>query len=68
VPLTILDPQTALIVVDLIPELHQQPDDILITKRTWGAFANTDLEAQLKAKGVRAWKPRRAKRSKRVSM
>ena len=37
---------------ELIPELHQEPDDILITKRTWGAFANTDLEAQLKAKGV----------------
>jgi nicotinamidase-related amidase len=37
---------------ELIPELHQQPDDILITKRTWGAFANTDLEAQLKAKSV----------------
>ena len=37
---------------ELIPELHQQPDDILITKRTWGAFANTDLEAQLRAKGV----------------
>ncbi len=35
-----------------IPELHRQPDDILITKRTWGAFANTDLEAQLKAIGV----------------
>jgi nicotinamidase-related amidase len=37
---------------ELIPELHQQPEDILITKRTWGAFANTNLEAQLKAKGV----------------
>ena len=37
---------------ELIPELHQQRDDILITKRTWGAFANTDLEAQLKAEGV----------------
>jgi len=36
----------------LIPELHQQPNDILITKRTWGAFANTDLGVQLKAKGV----------------
>lgn len=36
----------------LIPELHPQPDDILITKRSWGAFANTELEAQLKAKGV----------------
>jgi len=37
---------------ELIPELHQQPDDILITKHTWGAFANTDLEALLKAEGV----------------
>jgi nicotinamidase-related amidase len=37
---------------ELIPELHQQPNDILITKRTWGAFANTDLEARLRAKGV----------------
>lgn len=37
---------------DLIPELNQQPGDILVTKRTWGAFASTDLEAQLKARGV----------------
>jgi nicotinamidase-related amidase len=37
---------------DLLPELGQQPGDILVTKRTWGSFANTDLEAQLKARGV----------------
>jgi len=37
---------------DLIPELERQPGDILVTKQTWGAFANTDLEAQLKARGV----------------
>ena len=37
---------------DLIPELDRQPTDIVVTKRTWGAFANTDLEAQLKANGV----------------
>lgn len=37
---------------ELMPELHQQAGDILVTKRTWGAFASTDLEAQLKAKGV----------------
>jgi nicotinamidase-related amidase len=37
---------------DLIPELDRQPSDIVVTKRTWGAFASTDLEAQLKAKGV----------------
>lgn len=37
---------------DFIPELDQQPSDIVVTKRTWGAFANTDLEDQLKALGV----------------
>jgi nicotinamidase-related amidase len=37
---------------DLIPELDRQSSDIVVTKRTWGAFASTDLEAQLKAKGV----------------
>lgn len=33
---------------DLIPELDPQPSDILVTKRTWGAFASTDLEFRLK--------------------
>ncbi|WP_026606870.1 isochorismatase family protein [Methylocapsa acidiphila] len=37
---------------DLIPELNQQPQDIAVTKRTWGAFASTDLEALLKARDV----------------
>ncbi|QIG96838.1 isochorismatase family protein [Bradyrhizobium sp. 6(2017)] len=37
---------------DLIPELERQPDDIVVTKRTWGAFASTDLENQLRARGV----------------
>ncbi|MDQ0394445.1 isochorismatase family protein [Labrys monachus] len=37
---------------DLIPELNRQPGDIVVTKRTWGAFASTDLEARLKARGV----------------
>jgi nicotinamidase-related amidase len=37
---------------DLIPELDHQPRDIIVTKRTWGAFAGTDLEARLRAKGV----------------
>src|ERR1039458_8893695 len=37
---------------DLIPELGRQPSDILVTKRTWGAFASTDLEARLKAMAV----------------
>jgi len=29
-----------------------QPGDILITKRHWGAFAGTDLEQQLKNRGI----------------
>ena len=37
---------------ELLPELGQQPSDILVTKRSWGAFATTDLEALLKVKGV----------------
>jgi nicotinamidase-related amidase len=37
---------------DLIVELDRQSSDIVVTKRTWGAFANTDLEARLKALGV----------------
>ena len=37
---------------DLVPELNAQPNDLLVTKRTWGAFTNTDLEAQLKTLGV----------------
>jgi nicotinamidase-related amidase len=37
---------------DLIPELDQQPSDILVTKRTWGAFASTDLHDLLQALGV----------------
>jgi nicotinamidase-related amidase len=37
---------------DLVPELDRQPDDIVVTKRTWGAFASTDLEARLRARGV----------------
>lgn len=37
---------------ELLPELSQQPSDIVVTKRSWGAFATTDLEPQLKARGV----------------
>jgi nicotinamidase-related amidase len=37
---------------DLVPELGQQSADIVVTKRTWGAFASTDLEHRLRALGV----------------
>ena len=33
---------------DIIPALGEQDQDIKVTKRTWGAFASTDLEQQLK--------------------
>ncbi len=73
-PLTALDPSTALIVIDrqkgivdghsrrgtsfgegwtgLLPELDRQPGDIVVTKRSWGAFATTGLERLLRARGV----------------
>jgi nicotinamidase-related amidase len=38
--------------IDLLPQLDQQPSDIVVTKRSWGAFATTDLERRLKARGV----------------
>ena len=37
---------------DLLPQLDQQPTDIVVTKRSWGAFATTDIEERLKARGV----------------
>lgn len=38
--------------VELVPALNRQPQDHLVTKRTWGAFTNTSLEAHLKRLGV----------------
>ncbi len=37
---------------DLLPELDRQPGDLTVTKRTWGAFAHTDLEAQLGTRSI----------------
>ncbi|AMP00092.1 isochorismatase family protein [Collimonas arenae] len=37
---------------DLVPELNRQPQDHAVTKRTWGAFTDTDLEAHLRGLGV----------------
>ena len=37
---------------DLVPELNQQPEDHIVTKRTWGAFTNTGLDEHLKKLGV----------------
>jgi nicotinamidase-related amidase len=38
--------------VDLVPELDRQPGDHVVAKKTWGAFAHTDLEEHLRAQGV----------------
>ena len=37
---------------ELLPALNARPDDHVVTKRTWGAFTDTGLEALLKSKGV----------------
>ncbi|WP_034262543.1 isochorismatase family protein [Actinospica robiniae] len=37
---------------DLSPELGAHPDDILVQKRTWGAFGSTDLHEQLAGRGI----------------
>ncbi|MDR3436775.1 isochorismatase family protein [Telmatospirillum sp.] len=37
---------------DLVAELTQRQQDHRVTKRTWGAFTNTDLEKYLKSLGV----------------
>ncbi|HEY0912580.1 MAG TPA: isochorismatase family protein [Bradyrhizobium sp.] len=37
---------------DLIPELNRQPTDHVVTKRTRGAFTNTDLEKYLRDNSV----------------
>jgi nicotinamidase-related amidase len=36
----------------IAPSAGFQPGDFLVTKRHWGAFAGTDLEQQLKTRGV----------------
>jgi nicotinamidase-related amidase len=37
---------------DIVPELEARPEDIYVTKRSWGAFATTDLESLLREAGV----------------
>ena len=37
---------------EFLPVLDQQPADHVVSKRTWGAFMNTDLDAWLKGQGV----------------
>ena len=36
----------------IVPELGPQPGDVVITKRQWGAFYGTELDLQLRRRGV----------------
>lgn len=38
---------------DIVPEIGPRPGDIVITKRQWGAFYGTELDLQLRRRGVR---------------
>jgi nicotinamidase-related amidase len=37
---------------DIVDELGRHPDDVIVTKRNWGAFYGTDLDLQLRRRGV----------------
>ena len=37
---------------DFVPELEPQAGDIVITKRQWGAFYGTELDLQLRRRGI----------------
>lgn len=37
---------------ELVPGLDQQDDDITVSKRQWGAFYGTDLDLQLRRRGI----------------
>jgi nicotinamidase-related amidase len=37
---------------ELAPELDRQPGDVVIFKRQWGAFYGTDLDLQLRRRGL----------------
>ncbi|MCP3711731.1 isochorismatase family protein [Paraburkholderia sp. CNPSo 3274] len=37
---------------ELVPEIGAQPEDVIIAKRQWGAFYGTNLEQQLRRRGI----------------
>lgn len=50
------EPQSTAVVApdfaEIVPELGPEDGDIVITKRQWGAFYGTDLDLQLRRRGV----------------
>src|SRR5580704_652663 len=37
---------------DIVPELEQQPGDLIVTKQRWGAFIGTSLDDGLRRRGI----------------
>ncbi len=37
---------------EIVPELAPRPGDVVITKRQWGAFYGTELDLQLRRRGI----------------
>jgi nicotinamidase-related amidase len=37
---------------EIVPELGPEPGDLIITKRQWGAFYGTELDLQLRRRGI----------------
>ncbi|WP_085521544.1 hydrolase [Tuberibacillus sp. Marseille-P3662] len=38
---------------DMVPELGPESTDLIVTKRNWGAFFGTDLDLQLRRRGIK---------------
>jgi nicotinamidase-related amidase len=38
--------------MDFVPEIGPEPTDLIITKRQWGAFHGTELDLQLRRRGI----------------
>ena len=45
-------PPPPAIASELVAELDRQPADLVITKRQWGAFYGTELDQQLRRRGI----------------
>jgi len=38
---------------ELAPEIGPEPGDVIVTKHSWGAFHETDLDTQLRRRGIK---------------
>lgn len=38
--------------MNFVPELNKQPTDLVVTKKSWGAFPTTDIEQKLRDLGI----------------